>query len=498
MDKNRKHKINNNIRVRFAPSPTGYLHVGGLRTYLYNCLFAKKHNGKLILRIEDTDRERLVEVAVEDFIDILKKIDLPWDEGPFFQSDNIEKYKNKTQELVDQDKAYYCFCSQNRLKKVRQEQKENGMPPKYDGHCRNLDKKEIKEKLEKGESYVIRLKVPQNNEKIIFNDVIRGKIKYNLSEIDDQVLLKSDGWPTYHLANVIDDHDMKISHVIRGEEWLPSTPKHILLYKYFGWTPPQFVHVPLLLNKDQSKLSKRQGDVAVGDYLKKGYLKKALINFLVLLGWHPGTGQEIFTLDELIKSFSLKRIQKSGAVFDNEKLDWINGKYIREMDNKKLVEKCLPFLKDAEIVKEIADNEFEAKNKKRFSKEWLEKIIAVQKERMKTLKDIVELSQIFLTKVDYDSDILIWKKSDKKQTINNLNVIYNSLNKLNENDFNQESIQQSLEKLSNEYGTGEIFWPARVALAGQKNSPQPKEIAEILGKDLSLERIKKAIKILQN
>jgi len=500
MAKNRKYKINNkkDIRVRFAPSPTGYLHVGGLRTYLYNWLFAKKNNGTVILRIEDTDRERLVKGATEEFINILKEIDLPWDEGPFFQSKNIEKYQKKAKELVKQDRAYYCFCSKERLDKLRKKQKENDLPPKYDGHCRELSQKEIEKKLNNGEPHVIRLKVPKKEEEIVFNDVVRGKISYNLSEIDDQVLLKSDGWPTYHLANVVDDHDMSISHVIRGEEWLPSTPKHILLYKHFDWKTPKFVHVPLLLNKDHSKLSKRQGDVAVGDYLEKGYLKQALINFLVLLGWHPGTGQEIFSLNELIKEFSLKRIQKSGAVFDKEKLDWINGKYIRKTSNKELTEKCLPFLVKSKLLTKTKDDQFKTKNNQQVNKSWLKQIIILQKDRMNKLSDIVDLSHLFLDKVNYNPEILIWKDMSKKKVLENLNHVYDCFQNISDKQFKSDFIQKELEKLSEKYGTGEIFWPTRVALSGQKNSPQPKEIAEILGKKISLKRLNKAIKYLKN
>ena len=287
--------INETPRVRFAPSPTGYLHVGGLRTALYNYLFAKHNNGTFILRIEDTDRTRLVEGAVENLIDTLKWAGLEYDEGPFvggnygpyIQSERLDIYKKYVDELIKSGKAYYCFCSSERLEKIREEQQQQKLQPKYDKHCLKLSEEEIKQKIANGESYVVRLNV-QPDEIIKIEDVIRGTVEFNSNIVDDQVLLKSDGFPTYHLANVVDDHLMKITHVIRGEEWLSSTPKHALLYDYFGWERPIFAHLPLLLNLDRKKLSKRQSDVAVEDFRDKGFLKEALVNFVALLGWTAG------------------------------------------------------------------------------------------------------------------------------------------------------------------------------------------------------------------
>jgi len=497
MAKNRKHKIKN-IRVRFAPSPTGYLHIGGLRTYLYNWLFAKKNKGEIILRIEDTDRKRLVDKAVNNFIEILKNIDLPWDKGPIFQSENLKKYQEKVKELVDKGRAYYCFCSKERLDKLREKQKENNLPPRYDGHCRDLNQKQVKDKIDQGLPYVIRLKVPEDEENIVFEDVIRGKITYNTVDIDDQILLKSDGWPTYHLANVIDDHDMGISHVIRGEEWLSSTPKHIILYNFFNWQLPKFVHVPLLLNKDHSKLSKRQGDVSVGDFLKKGYLKQPLINFLALLGWNPGTEQEIFTLNELINSFSLKKIQKSGAIFNIEKLNWINGRYIRKMNLDDLVHKVMPFLRTTNYFQEIDKGSFKAINGREFDISYIKSVVSIQRNRMNTLKDIIDLSRLFFQDIDYSKEILNWKLTSDKKTITNLKIVKDEFDKISLKEFNANKIQDILKNLADKYGTGDIFWPTRVALSCQKNSPQPNKIAATLGKELSIKRIEKAINKLKN
>ncbi len=293
---------NTTPRVRFAPSPTGYLHIGGLRTALYNYLFAKNQNGKLILRIEDTDRKRFVEGAVENLIDTLRWARINFDEGPevggsfgpYLQSERLDIYKKLVEKLVTEEKAYYCFCTPERLEQLREEQQKQKLPQaKYDKLCLHLSKNEISEKLKSNIPFVIRLNV-EPDKKIIFSDVIREVVEFDTNNIDDQVLLKSDGYPTYHLANVVDDHLMGITHVIRGEEWLSSTPKHVILYDYFGWDKPIFAHLPLLLNPDKSKLSKRQGDVAVEDYREKGYLKEALINFVALLGWNYGDDKEFY------------------------------------------------------------------------------------------------------------------------------------------------------------------------------------------------------------
>jgi len=296
------------IKVRFAPSPTGYLHVGGLRTALYNYLYAKKVGGKLVLRIEDTDQNRKIKNAEKLLISTFEKIGITFDEGPtqggengpYFQSERLPVYHKHIQQLLDEGNAYPCFCSAERLEKVRDKQRKNKETIIYDRNCLNKPIEVARERM-KSEPYVIRMKIP--NEDIVFYDVVREKVTIKSSELDDQVLLKTDGFPTYHLANVVDDHLMGITHVMRGEEWLPSTPKHILLYQFFGWKIPKFVHLPLLLNPDKSKLSKRQGDVAVEDYLEKGYLPETLINFVALLGWHPKNDREFFTLEELEKEF---------------------------------------------------------------------------------------------------------------------------------------------------------------------------------------------------
>lgn len=515
--------LNKKIRVRFAPSPTGFLHVGSLRTALYNFLLARKYKGKFILRIEDTDIKREIPGAIENLIRTLKTAGLKYDEGIFFdekkqkiiekgkygpyrQSQRLALYQKFAQELIEKDKAYRCFCSKEELEQMRETQVKQGLIPAYDRRCRNLSQEEIKEKLKNKTPYVVRLKVPEQGI-IKFKDLIRGEVEFDLKNVDDQVLLKSDGYPTYHLAVVVDDYLMKITHVIRGEEWLPSVPKHILIYQALGWDLPLFAHLPLILNPDRSKLSKRQGDVAVEDYLSQGYLPEALINFIALLGWNPGTDQEIFSLPELIKEFSLERIQKAGAVFNREKLDWMNGYYIRQMPIDELTKRCIAYLIQTNLIKSSISND-KFLISKQFSRskfliiqtgeevdfEWLKKIVTLEQKRMKKLSDLTAVDFFFKDKIEYNRQILIWKKMNLTQVKNNLQLIREKLEKISEDKFTARKIQEILNQLATDGGTGEIFWPLRVALSGRQASPPPAEIAEILGKEKTLKRIKEAIK----
>ncbi|MGB9665174.1 MAG: glutamate--tRNA ligase [Ignavibacteria bacterium] len=476
------------VRTRFAPSPTGYLHVGGLRTALYNFLFARKNNGKFILRIEDTDRSRYVEGAVENLINTLKWCDLYYDEGPdvggpygpYIQSQRLEIYKSYAEELVKKSYAYYCFCSPERLAQLREEQLKQKLPQvKYDKHCLRLTKAEIQEKLEQGVPYVIRLNVPEN-QVVKFYDIIREEVEFETNNIDDQVLLKSDGYPTYHLANVVDDHLMKISHVIRGEEWLPSTPKHILLYDYFGWEKPQFAHLPLLLNPDRSKLSKRQGDVAVEDYRAKGYLKEALINFVALLGWNAGDDREFYYLDELIEKFSLERVNKSGAVFDLNKLLWLNGEHIR----KKTVDDLLPILKE-----ELKKSKYANEN---FPDDYLKLVIQAMQERIDFVHDILTKSYYFFERpTSYEEKAI--QKNWKTETIEYLNLLINEFDKI-ENPT-KEKFEEALTKTAEALGIskGKLIHPLRLALSGTSAGPGIYDLIYILGKDEVKERINLAI-----
>ena len=354
------------IKTRFAPSPTGLLHIGGLRTALFSYLIAKKNSGKFILRIEDTDQERFVEGGIENIIRSLKWAGIDVDEGvdiegkgergkgkegvivqkgengPYIQSERLDIYQKHIQKLLDGGHAYYCFCSKERLEELRKAQEVNKQPTLYDGHCRNLTAEELQKKLAEKQTYVVRMKMPKEGT-VKFVDLIRCEVEFKNELIDDQVLLKSDGFPTYHLAHIVDDHLMGITHVIRGEEWLPSVPKHLKLYEMFGWELPQFAHIPLLVNEQKQKLSKRHGDVSVEDFINKGYLPEAMVNFIAFLGWNPGGDREIFSLKELEKEFSLEKVGKSAAVFNREKLDWYNAQYIRKMSLKELTERCLSF-----------------------------------------------------------------------------------------------------------------------------------------------------------
>lgn len=501
-----KSKSNKRIRVRFAPSPTGFLHIGGLRTALYNFLFAKKNNGKFILRIEDTDRERTMEGGVENIINTLKKVGLNYDEGPdkdgefgpYIQSERVLIYKKYAEELLEKGAAYYCFCAAEELAREREEQKAAGLPTKYSGKCAGLVKGEIERRLKEKMPHVIRLKIPEEGI-VIFEDSIYGKIQVENKNIDHQVLLKSDGFPTYHLANVVDDHLMQISHVIRGEEWLPSTPKHILLYRAFGWDAPRFAHLPLLLNQDRSKLSKRQGDVAVEDYLQKGYLPEALKNFVALLGWNPRGDQEIYSSDELIKYFKLESVNKAGAIFNQEKLYWINGEYIRKKSPKELFALCVPFLIEANLIKEEFGKYLIMETGEIVDRTHLEAIISLESGRLKRLDEIPQLSAFFFKgALDYPADDLVWKKSDKNTAKKTLEFLLEFLSGLNEKYFDRFKLEEKTKQwlAEKKIEMGDALWPMRVALSGLRASPSPFEIAEVLGKEKTLQRIKNAIRRL--
>lgn len=477
------------LRVRFAPSPTGFVHIGSLRTALYNFLFAQKNKADFVLRIEDTDRKRYVEGAEENLINTLKWAGITWDEGPIRQSERLEIYKKYANELVQKGYAYYCFCEPERLEEMRKDQQALKKPPIYDRYClRNISEDEINKNLKNNCKYTIRLKVPEN-ETIEFEDIIRGKMKFNSDLIDDQVLLKSDGFPTYHLAVVVDDHKMNITHVIRGEEWLPSTPKHILLYKYFGWEIPKFAHLPLLLNADKSKLSKRQGDVAVEDYIKKGYLKEAIINFVALLGWNPGKGetQEIFTIEELIEKFDLANVHKGGAVFDIKKLDWMNSEWIKKLSIDELYKHSLEFWKEKEF--------FQNTGVEKKSEDYLKKILTIERDRLSKLSEVGDSNRFFFNDIEYDKELLKWKEMSENDTKKSLEKSMSGLDKISLTDWTIENIEGVLLKIAGDK-KGDLLWPLRAALTGEQKSPSPFEVAWVLGKEESIKRIQKAISLL--
>jgi glutamyl-tRNA synthetase len=488
------------ITTRFAPSPTGAPHLGNIRTAIFTWLFARSRKGRFLLRIEDTDKSREVRGAVEAIVESLEWLGIDYDEcqmsnvkcqinvkcqkNLIFQSQRLDIYQKYAQELVEKGHAYVCVCSPERLRKLREEQTKAKQPPMYDGYCRN-----IKYQISNIKSYVIRLKVPQKGQ-ITFKDIIRGKVSFENKLIDDQVLLKSDGFPTYHLANVVDDHLMGITHVIRAEEWLSSTPKHLLLYKCFDWDPPQFAHLPMILGKDKNKLSKRHGAVSLLEYKAKGYLPEAMFNYLVLLGWHPKDDQEVFSRDELIREFSLDRVQKSPAIFDQEKLDWINGWYLRQLSPSDLLEKLLDYgeERNKDIVK-LLNCYIVNDDKTRACK-----IVKLVQGRMRTLSDFAELSKFIVQLPDYDSELLIFKKYSKQETKNSLEMSLGLVNNFKASDFNQENLSNQFKQAINAQGLkiGEVLHPLRVALTGLKNSPGPFETAEVLGKEESIRRLKLA------
>lgn len=461
------------VRVRFAPSPTGFLHVGGLRTALYNYLFAKHHNGKFILRIEDTDRTRLVEDAQENLIKSLSWAGLEFDEGPhvggdfgpYIQSERFDLYKKYAYELIDNGSAYYAFDTSEEIEAMRERQKNSGLAPKYDRTTMKnfftLGAEETKKLIEAGIEYVIRLKVDYNEE-VKFSDVIRGEVKVFGKDIDDQILLKSDGFPTYHLANVVDDHLMEITHVIRGEEWLPSTPKHVLLYKAFGWTAPTFAHLPLLLNEDKSKLSKRTGSVSVEEFNQAGYLKEAFVNFIALLGWNPTNNREIFTIDELIAEFNLEKVNKAGAVFDREKLLWVQGQYFRSMDVNYLVK----------LYKESHVNEFE--------QEYIAKVFNLLRERIHFLHELPVFGDYMFGKPNYDKEY--YAKCWKETTSETAKELFSALFALEE--FTHDPIENAVKTYINEKKMkfGEIMNPLRLVLTGKAVGASLYETMALLGK----------------
>jgi nondiscriminating glutamyl-tRNA synthetase len=498
------------VRVRIAPSPTGYVHIGNLRTILYNYLFARHHHGAFIVRIEDTDRSRFVPGAMEDLLRTLEWAGFDYDEGPkiidnkieqvgeygpYIQSERLDIYQNQIKVLVEKGKAYHCFCSKERLDNLRADQEANKLPPKYDGLCRNLSQDEVRKRLTAGEPSVIRFKMPEEKE-VLFEDVIRGTIKFNTRDLDDFVLIKADGYPTYHFANIIDDHQMKITHVLRADEWIPSTPKHTILYDAFGWQAPLYAHLPPVLGKNKKKMSKRDGDVSVKDFIKAGYLKDALINFIALLGWNAGTEQEIYSLEEMKNQFSLDNVHKAGAVFDPEKLDWLNGMYLRKMSDEEFTKLCIPELVEKGIILENNETYKIAWSKEEVSFAWLKKVCALEKDRIKRLNEISPgLQFIFEENLNYDGKILIWKKSDTEKARFALVKLIEALATVEEGDYTRENIEKQIMAMieANNLSNGEVLWPMRVALSGSEQSPGPFDIAAVLGKDKTLIRLKDAL-----
>lgn len=495
-----------NVRTRFAPSPTGMLHVGGLRTALFAYLFAKSKGGVFALRIEDTDRERFVEGGMENIISALSWAGIEVDEGftldsegksvekggygPYIQSSRLPLYQEHIRTLIDRGHAYHCFCTKERLAELRTRQESEKLPSKYDGACKALSADEVSKRVASGESFVIRMNMPSDGVTVV-EDVVRGKVEFRNELIDDQVLIKADGFPTYHFAVVVDDHLMEITHVIRAEEWLPSTPKHVVLYEMFGWQIPVYAHLPLLVNEKKQKLSKRHGDVSVEDFREKGYLPGAIVNFIAFLGWNPGGEQEIFSLSELTQKFTLEQVSKSASVFNLEKLNWYNKQYMLAMDPVELAHHVAPFLQNAGVIEQLPETDIEW--------ESLAKIVNLEKGRVNTLAEFAEaLGFVFATTLVYPPEILVWKKSTRADAKEKLTLLRAELAKRDTSTWSA-SVMESETVLwikNNGFGVGDVLWPMRVSLSGREHSPGPFEIAEVLGKQRTLERIDKAIMLL--
>ena len=474
------------VRVRFAPSPTGHPHLGNIRTALFNWLFARHNQGVFVLRIEDTDQARKVEGATENIMQGLKWLGMDWDEGPYFQSQRLDMYQKYAQQMVDKGLAYNCFCSSERLDKMRQDQVAHKLPPGYDRHCRDLNESQVEAEKHKGIVPVIRFKSPLEG-KTAITDLIRGEVVFDNSTLDDFVLLKSDGYPTYHLANIVDDHYMQISHVMRAEEWLSSTPRHVLLYRALGWQPPQFAHLPMILGPDKSKLSKRHGATAINEYQEQGYLPEAMINFLALLGWSLDDKTEIMAVEEIVKHFSIERVSKTAAVFNLVKLEWMNGMYIRALRPDEFAARCLPFV-DKYLAQEV---------KRPIDVNYLGKIAPLIQERARTLSEVPSLVDFFFTAtVEYDRELLIGKLDSGQAA----DILSKSIALLQgATAWDAEEMEAAVRPLAGELGmkAGPFFGVLRVAVTGRTASPPLFQTMEVLGRDVCLARLAGALGKLQ-
>ena len=486
------------VRVRFAPSPTGLLHIGGLRTALYNYLFARKHDGDFVLRIEDTDRSRYVDEAEEDIIAALAWTDLDYDEGPevdgeyapYRQSERSDLYREYADKLVEADAAYYAFDTEEELAAMREQ---GDGSTAYDASTRldmrnslTMTEEEVEQKIDAGEEFVVRLKVPRRDT-IQFEDEVRGAVSFDASEVDDQVLLKSDGMPTYHLANIVDDHLMEISHVIRGEEWLSSTPKHVLMYEALGWEPPTFAHLPLIMSPEGGKLSKRDADrlgipVYVNDYKNAGYEPEGLLNFLALLGWNPGTEQELFSREEMIDAFSLDRVGASGVQFDLDKLRWVNEHYVRDLSTDALADRARP-VAEAEGY-DVSD-------------ERLRTICSLVQERVQVAREVVTENRYFFEDPEEYEEAGVEKRW-KEASADLLLKYADRLEALDDDEFDTDTVETELRDLADEedVGAGAVIHPARLAVSGRSYGPGVFGLLAAVGKDACIRRMRAAVERL--
>jgi len=463
------------IRVRFAPSPTGFLTLGGARTALFNWLFARNAGGGFLLRIEDTDAERSREEYERDIREMLEWLGLTPDEEPVRQTERLDLYEQALKRLLDEHKAYWCFCSEEELEAAYQAQLAQGFSPKYSGKCRALPEEEVAERRKHGESAVIRFKVP---EKVYsFTDLVRGRVEFNAGLIGDIVIAKGLREPLYNLAVVIDDADMKISHVVRGEEHISNTPKQLALYEALGLERPQFAHLPLILGPDRKKLSKRYLANALKDYRRDGYLPDALINFMVLLGWHPAVDREVISREDMVKEFTMKRVQKAGAIFNPEKLDWLNATYLKQLSLEQLVARLKDYLPPQLFSDDTS----------------LLKVTALVRDRMKKLADFQKLAAFLFELPEYPPSLLNWKQNQPTVTRENLNVALTIVTECTAEPFTGRAVEGPIMALAAARGRGDVLWPLRVALSGQDASPGPIELIDTIGKEESARRIRVAL-----
>lgn len=471
------------IRVRIAPSPTGLLHFGTARTALFNWLFARHHGGTFVVRIEDTDVERSTKAFEDDILTGLRWLGFNWDEGPdvggpygpYRQSERLALYRPYLVQLLDEDKAYHCFCTKAQLDADRQEMQAQGKTPVYVGRCSALSKEEQAKRVAAGEASVIRGRVPEGT--IEFHDIIRGIVSVQASLIGDVIIARSLDLPLYNFAVVVDDHAMKISHVIRGEDHISNTPKQIVLQKALGFATPEYAHLPLILAPDRSKLSKRYIETSLNDFKAQGYLPDALVNFMAFIGWHPTDDRDVLSRDELIRDFDLERVQKGGGVFNLEKLEWLNAQYIKQLPIEVLADALVPFIPAAW----------------RSQRDLLHRVVAVERDRLKKLTEFVESAGFFFELPDYAAELLSWKGADAATTKEHLQSVSAILDGVSEDQFTKETLEQALMPLADARGRGGVLWPLRACLSGEKASPGPFEIMPALGKGETMRRIAGAI-----
>ncbi len=480
--------LETSVRVRFAPSPTGYPHLGNIRTALFNWLLARHYKGTFILRIEDTDVARKVDGAVDVILDSLRWLGLSWDEGPYFQSQRLHFYRENADRLIEDGYAYRCYCSSERLKVMRQEQMRRKEPPKYDGHCRHLTQQEKAQLEASGIPPVVRFKMPTEGE-TTFRDLVRGQLTFKNSTLDDFILLKSDGYPTYHLANIVDDHLMAISHVLRADEWLSSTPRHVLLYQALGWEAPEFAHLPMILGPDRSKLSKRHGAATLAEYREEGYLPQTMVNFLALLGWSLDDRTELLSCQELIKHFSLGRVSKTAAIFDKRKLDWMNGVYLRQLSSEEFARQATPFL----------ERGLPSSVKRPMDKDYTGRIMPLLQERAKTLVELPQLADFFFVdELKYDTDLLLGDGLSAESAIHAIELTLPGLESIMV--WNADSLEVVLRPLAVELNlsTRKFFGLLRVALTGRTAAPPLFQTMAILGRGKCSDRLTAALRRLSS